>query len=97
MRFSRMLTTIDAHAGGEPLRIVTAGVPPFRGATILERRAEMREHHDHLRRVLMWEPRGHADMYGAILTPPVTPGATTACSSCTTRATARCAATASSR
>lgn len=76
MQFSRYLSTIEAHAGGEPLRIVTAGVPPLPGATILERRAAMREHHDDLRRLLMWEPRGHADMYGCLLTPPVTPGAT---------------------
>ena len=68
----RWLTTIDAHAGGEPLRLITSGVPPLRGATILERRQEMLEHHDDIRRALMWEPRGHADMYGAILTPPVT-------------------------
>ncbi|MFN8514273.1 MAG: proline racemase family protein [Chloroflexia bacterium] len=61
---------------GEPLRIVTAGVPPLPGGTILERRAAMREHHDDLRRLLMGEPRGHADMYGCLLTPPVTPGAT---------------------
>src|SRR5690606_33251952 len=71
----RTLTTIDAHAGGEPLRIITSGVPPLRGATHLARRREMLEQHDHARRVLMWEPRGHADMYGALLTPPVTPGA----------------------
>ena len=76
MRFSRYISTIEAHAGGEPLRIVTAGVPPLPGATILERRAAMRERHDDLRRLLMWEPRGHADMYGCLLTPPVTPGAT---------------------
>src|SRR5262245_1474144 len=76
MRFERMISTIEAHAGGEPLRIVTAGVPPLPGATILERRAAMREHHDDLRRLLMWEPRGHADMYGCLITPPVTPGAT---------------------
>jgi trans-L-3-hydroxyproline dehydratase len=76
MRFSRFISTIEAHAGGEPLRIVTAGVPPLPGATILERRAAMRERHDDLRRLLMWEPRGHADMYGCILTPPVTPAAT---------------------
>jgi proline racemase len=69
------LTTIDAHAGGEPLRIVTSGVPPLRGATILDRRREMLEQHDHIRRALMWEPRGHADMYGAIVTSPVTPEA----------------------
>jgi proline racemase len=71
----RTLTTIDAHAAGEPLRIVTSGIPPLRGVTILERRREMLEQHDHLRRVLMYEPRGHADMYGAVLTPPVTPEA----------------------
>jgi len=72
MSIRRTITTIDAHAGGEPLRVVTSGIPPLRGATILERRREMLEQHDHIRRALMWEPRGHADMYGAILTPPVT-------------------------
>lgn len=71
----RIITTIDAHAGGEPLRVVTAGLPRLKGATMLERRREMRDHHDAVRRILMWEPRGHADMYGAILTPPVTPEA----------------------
>jgi proline racemase len=75
MRFDRVISTIDAHAAGEPLRIITAGVPPLPGATILERRRFMAEHHDNLRRILLFEPRGHADMYGAILTPPVTPGA----------------------
>jgi proline racemase len=75
MRFDRVISTIDAHAAGEPLRIVTAGVPPLPGETILARRRHMAEHYDDLRRVLLFEPRGHADMYGAILTPPVTPGA----------------------
>ncbi|MGI8857283.1 MAG: proline racemase family protein [Thermomicrobiales bacterium] len=69
---SRTITTIDAHAAGEPLRIVTAGLPPLPGATILARRRAMLAHYDDLRRILMWEPRGHADMYGCILTPPVT-------------------------
>ncbi len=76
MPFSRTITTIDAHAAGEPLRIVTAGLPPLPGATMLARRRAMRAHHDDLRHILMWEPRGHADMYGCILTPPVTPEAT---------------------
>ncbi|HET9015596.1 MAG TPA: proline racemase family protein [Thermomicrobiaceae bacterium] len=71
----RTITTIDAHAGGEPLRLVTAGVPPLAGSTMLERCAEMLARHDDVRRALMWEPRGHADMYGAVLTPPVTPEA----------------------
>ncbi len=69
------ITTIDAHAAGEPLRVVTGGFPPIPGETILARRRYVREHLDHLRRALMWEPRGHADMYGCLLSAPVTPGA----------------------
>jgi proline racemase len=69
------ITTLDAHAAGEPLRIITGGLPDLPGATILERRRYMREHLDHVRRALMWEPRGHYDMYGCVLTPPVTPTA----------------------
>jgi len=65
--------TIDAHTAGEPLRVITAGYPELPGETILEKRRYAREHLDHLRRALMLEPRGHADMYGCILTPPVTP------------------------
>jgi trans-L-3-hydroxyproline dehydratase len=70
-----VIETIDAHAAGEPLRIVTAGLPELPGATILERRRFMRERLDHLRRALIGEPRGHRDMYGCVLTPPVSPGA----------------------
>ncbi len=72
METRRIISTIDAHAAGEPLRLFTAGVPRLTGATVLARRAEMLAEHDELRRALMWEPRGHADMYGAILTAPVT-------------------------
>ena len=68
------LKTIDAHAAGEPLRLVVEGFPSPRGKTMLEKRAWVSRHADHLRRALMLEPRGHADMYGAILTEPVTPG-----------------------
>jgi trans-L-3-hydroxyproline dehydratase len=70
-----VLTTLDAHAAGEPLRIVTGGLPELPGETVLDRRRYMRDHLDHLRRALMHEPRGHADMYGCVLTAPVTPGA----------------------
>ncbi len=66
------ITTIDAHAAGEPLRVITAGLPPIPGDTILAKRRYARENLDHIRRALMFEPRGHADMYGAILTDPVT-------------------------
>jgi len=66
--------TIDAHAGGEPLRLIVDGFPSPRGNTMLEKREWVRRHADHLRRALMLEPRGHADMYGAVLTEPVLPG-----------------------
>jgi proline racemase len=66
--------TIDAHAAGEPLRLIVDGFPAPHGNTMLEKREWVRRHADHLRRALMLEPRGHADMYGAILTEPVSPG-----------------------
>ena len=69
------ITTIDLHTGGEPFRVITGGFPEAAGDTILARRRYVKEHLDHLRTALMFEPRGHADMYGCILTPPVTPGA----------------------
>jgi proline racemase len=62
------ITTIDMHTGGEPLRVIIDGLPPIEGRTVLEKRRFFREHYDHLRTGLMWEPRGHADMYGAVLT-----------------------------
>ncbi len=67
------ITAIDAHTAGEPLRIITSGWPEMPGSTILEKRKYARQRLDGLRRTLMWEPRGHADMYGCILTPPTTP------------------------
>lgn len=69
------ITTIDVHTEGEPLRIITGGFPDVPGNTILARRRYIKEYLDHLRKALMWEPRGHADMYGCVLTPPVTPEA----------------------
>jgi trans-L-3-hydroxyproline dehydratase len=67
------ITTLDAHTAGEPLRIILDGFPELPGETILQKRQYARENYDHLRKALMWEPRGHPDMYGCILTPPVTP------------------------
>jgi len=66
------ISTIDMHTGGEPLRILVDGYPQVRGETILEKRKYFRDHLDHIRKGLMWEPRGHADMYGAVLTEPCT-------------------------
>ncbi len=62
------ITVIDMHTGGEPLRVIIGGLPPIDGTTVLEKRRYFREHLDQLRTGLMWEPRGHADMYGAVIT-----------------------------
>jgi len=67
------IDVIDGHAAGEPLRVVLDGFPDLPGETIMAKRRYLKERHDDLRKAIMWEPRGHADMYGAILTPPVTP------------------------
>jgi trans-L-3-hydroxyproline dehydratase len=66
------ITTIDAHTEGEPLRIITDGYPEIKGDTILEKRQYLLNNLDHLRQLLMFEPRGHADMYGALITEPCT-------------------------
>jgi len=69
------ITTIDAHTAGEPLRVILSGYPELEGSTILQRRRSAQEYHDALRTALMWEPRGHADMYGCLIVPPETEGA----------------------
>lgn len=58
------------HTGGEPLRIVLEGYPKFEPQPILAIRNTLRKKYDDLRKVLMWEPRGHADMYGLLKVPP---------------------------
>src|SRR5689334_3435915 len=68
------MKTIDAHAAGEPLRLIVDGFPSPPGKTMLAKREWLKRNADHLRRALMLEPRGHADMYGAVLTEPVAPG-----------------------
>ena len=65
------IETIDLHAEGEPLRVISDGFPEPQGNTILEKRRYAKQNLDHLRKALMFEPRGHADMYGAILTDAV--------------------------
>ncbi|HTJ27539.1 MAG TPA: proline racemase family protein [Candidatus Limnocylindria bacterium] len=66
---------VDYHTAGEPFRIVTGGVPPLKGKTILEKRRYAAEHLDHIRKLLVCEPRGHADMYGCFVTEPEDDGA----------------------
>ncbi|XP_044024623.1 trans-L-3-hydroxyproline dehydratase isoform X4 [Siniperca chuatsi] len=61
------LSVVDMHTGGEPLRVILSGYPEVKGDSVLSKRRYVREHLDHLRRVLMYEPRGHYDMYGALI------------------------------
>jgi proline racemase len=70
-----IIRTIDAHVAGEPLRLVVDGFPSPRGRTMAEKREWARRHADRLRRSIILEPRGHADMCGAVLTEPASPGA----------------------
>ncbi|NNG43188.1 proline racemase [Pseudoalteromonas sp. NEC-BIFX-2020_002] len=65
--------TLDMHTGGEPLRIIVDGFEQLVGNTMLEKRADCLARFDYLRKALMFEPRGHADMYGAVITPAERP------------------------
>ena len=69
------IRAVDYHTGGEPFRIVTGGVETPQGSTILDRRRDALERLDHVRRLLVFEPRGHADMYGCHVVPPNDEGA----------------------
>lgn len=64
------IKTIDMHTGGEPLRVIVDGFPELKGNSVLEYRRNCKENFDHLRTALLFEPRGHEDMYGCILLPP---------------------------
>ena len=69
------ISAVDYHTGGEPFRIVTGGVDPPRGPTILDKRRDALERLDGVRRLLVHEPRGHADMYGCFVVEPSDDGA----------------------
>ena len=70
-----VLKAIDAHVAGEPLRLITEGLPRPAGKTMAQKGVWMKRHADQLRRALVLEPRGHRDMCAALLTEPVSPGA----------------------
>jgi trans-L-3-hydroxyproline dehydratase len=69
------IETVEMHTGGEPVRIVTAGYPPIPGATLLEKRRHARARLDRFRKLIMFEPRGHHDMYGVLPVEPDHPEA----------------------
>ena len=64
------ITTVEMHTGGEPLRVITSGYPEIKGETILAKRRYVTENLDHIRKLLMREPRGHSEMYAALLVTP---------------------------
>jgi proline racemase len=75
MRSKLVLHAVDSHTEGMPTRVITGGVGVIPGATMSERRTHFIQNLDHLRTLLMYEPRGHAAMSGAILQPPTRPDA----------------------
>jgi 4-hydroxyproline epimerase len=74
MELPDRLEVVDSHTEGEPTRVIVSGWGELAGATMAERRDELRRHHDALRRAVVCEPRGHEAVVGALLTPPVAPG-----------------------
>lgn len=75
MRIERIISTVDSHTAGEPTRIIVGGLPPIPGKTMQEKKEFFRKKLDFIRTSLLHEPRGHRDMFGAVITPPVSPGA----------------------
>lgn len=69
-----IISVVDAHVAGEPLRLVTGG-PKLKGRNIVEKTEYMKKNYDFIRKAVMLEPRGHGDMYGAVLTEPTEAGA----------------------
>jgi proline racemase len=75
MRARRVFHAVDSHTEGMPTRVVVGGVGTIPGDTMFDRRRYFMAHLDGIRRALMYEPRGHAAMSGAILQPPTRPDA----------------------
>ncbi|MFD3629239.1 proline racemase family protein [Streptomyces sp. NPDC058698] len=73
MRSKLVLHAVDSHTEGMPTRVITGGIGTLPGATMNERRLYFREHRDHIKQLLMNEPRGHSAMSGAVLQPPTRP------------------------
>ena len=89
------IACIDSHVAGEPLRLLVGG-PRLKGKTMYEKQCFMQEHFDFIRTATMLEPRGHADMFGAVLTEPCDPKRIWAYCLSTAAAMTTCAGTAPS-
>lgn len=70
MKLNKMISVIDTHTAGEAARLVTAGIPKIPGKDMVEKKQYFIEHLDDVRKSVMFEPRGHQDMFGAFLLPP---------------------------
>lgn len=75
MNVAKILTTVDTHTAGGPTRTITGGLPPLQGKNVAEKMEYFRSHHDSIRKLLISEPRGHKDMYGAVITEASAPDA----------------------
>ena len=75
MKFKKLFTVIDAHTVGNPERVVISNLPPIPGDTMMQKGIYLRDHMDYLRTILTHEPRGHANMYAALVIPPANPEA----------------------
>ena len=73
------IVTTEMHTGGEPLRVVDKGQLVIKGDTILDKIKYCRQNLDHVRKLLIFEPRGHFDMYGVYLVEPDIPEADVGC------------------
>lgn len=75
MRFERSIWAVDSHTQGNPTRVVVGGFPHIPGKTMMEKLNHVKENYDDLVTGILWEPRGHDDMFIAIVIPPISPGA----------------------
>lgn len=71
MRLVQSIQVVDTHNAGEPMRIITGGIPPIRGATMAEKLEYFQENLDYIRRMTILEPRGHSDMFGGVFCEPI--------------------------
>jgi proline racemase len=70
MQFSCLINTVDTHTLGEPTRVITGGIGPIPGLNMADKKSWFAKNRDYIRRMLMFEPRGHQDMFGAVVTEP---------------------------
>lgn len=75
MEFSNSIHVVDSHTVGQATRVVVGGIPTLKGKTVMEKKEFLRDNYDYIRQAIILEPRGHADMFGAVLCEPCDPSA----------------------